>query len=326
MTHRHTITYISLLLIGSLWACSGNKNKPAESDDSKPAGFQVNTSYKIPEGFDLQGHRIARGIAPENSLFAVPIALAIPRLSTLELDVCITKDKKVVLSHDPWMSSEICNHPNDDRVMPYEDEKIRLYDMTYDEISRYMCGGRYNKQYPSQRLKSAPKPLLDTLIRDVKKYCETNNRPLPRFSIEIKSDEEWDGFYTPAPAEFARLVTDVIKRNGIEGNVLIQSFDPRSLEAVHKIAPEIPLALLSTEKADWESDRKKLSFTPAVYSPQFRAVNSKLAEAVHASGVKLIPYTVNDSTDIVRVIEAGSDGIISDYPNTVVNILQLYKK
>ncbi len=325
MKHRHTFSYILPLLIGGLFACSGKKTETPEPE--KPAQvFSVNSDYKIPAGFDLQGHRIARGLASENSLFAIPFALAIPELTTLEMDVCITKDKKVIVSHEPWMSSENCDHPNDDRVMAYEEEKIRLYDMTYEAIRTYRCGGHLQPAFMKQRLKYEPKPLLDSMIIAVKKYCESNDRPLPRFSIEIKSEEDWDNFYTPVPNEFARLVVDVITRHDILDRVLIQSFDPRSLEAVHRINPDIPLALLSNSRADWEADRKKLSFTPAVYSPEFRGVNTKLAEAVHAAGAKLIPYTVNDSLAIVKVIESGSDGIISDYPNTVADIMKLYKK
>jgi len=326
MRHRHTFSYILPILIGGLFACSGKKAETPEESGKQENVFSVNSNYKLPAGFDLQGHRIARGLASENSLFAIPFALEIPELTTLEMDVCITKDKKVIISHEPWMSSENCDHPNDDRVMAYEEEKIRLYDMTYEMIREYRCGGHYNPRFPKQRIKYEKKPLLDSMIIAVKKYCESNDRPLPRFSIEIKSNEDWDNFYTPVPDEFARLVVEVITRNGILDNVLIQSFDPRSLEAVHRINPDIPLALLSNAGADWEADRKKLSFTPAVYSPEYKGVNAKLAEAVHASGVKLVPYTVNDSLSIVKVIESGSDGIISDYPNTVVNIMKLYRK
>lgn len=321
--YKHSLRYILPLAITLLSACSGKKNTP---EPEQPAVFTVNKAYKIPEGFDVQGHRIARGLAPENSIFAVSQALQLPGLHTLETDVCISRDKKVVLSHEPWMSSRICNHPNDDRVMPYEDEKIRLYDMTYEEITRYRCGARLNKEFSKQRLKSEPKPLLDSLITYTQSYCARHNLPLPRFNIEIKSNPEWDGFYTPAPEEFARLVLDVIDKHGIAEHVMIQSFDPRSLEAVHRINPGIATALLSGEQADWDTDRKKLSFVPAVYSPDYRAVNTALAEAVHASGARLIPYTVNDSIQIVQVIESGSDGIISDYPDVVLNILKLYKK
>lgn len=319
---RKNIYIFGIITLFGAYSCGNKKQvEVASMDEFK----ELNVGYQIPKNFDIQGHRIAKGLAPENSLFAIPIALQIPSLTTLELDLAITRDKKVILSHDPWLSSELCDHPNDDRIMPYEDEKIIMYNMDYSQIMQYRCGGRLNKDYLKQRLKYEPKPLLDVAIAKIKEECLKLKRPFPQLNIEIKSAPEWDNFYTPKPAEYVKLVLEVIHRNEIESNVLIQSFDPRSLEEVRKQNPNIPVSLLGKKGSSWTQDKASLSFKPEVYSPHYSAINTNLVEEIKKDGIKVIPYTVNDSLQIGRIIESGCDGIISDYPDLVQRVIAVYK-
>lgn len=315
---KYLLGIISIALISS---CGNKKSNDANNEDSNT----LNLRYEVPKGFDIQGHRIARGLAPENNLFAIPIALAIPELTTLEMDLAITKDKKVVLSHDPWMSSRICDHPNDDRIMPFEDEKIIIYNMTYEQVREFRCGGRLNKNFMGQRLKYEKVALLDSAIIVTKNTCEKLNRPLPQFNIEIKSDPEWDNFYSPKPAEYAQLVMDIIKKHEIEKYTIIQSFDHRSLEEVKKIDPSIRISLLGRKDGNWEKDKTSLSFVPDYYSPYFLSIDKEQVEKIKSDGVKVIPYTVNDSIKIGKMIEMGVDGIISDYPDLVAKIKKQYR-
>lgn len=315
---KYLVGIISIALISS---CGNKKSNDANNNDSNI----LNLRYEVPKGFDIQGHRIARGLAPENNLYAIPIALAIPELSTLEMDLAITKDKKVVLSHDPWMSSRICDHPNDDRIMPFEDEKIIIYNMPYEQIREFRCGGRLNKDFMNQKLKYEKVTLLDSAIFVTKQNCEKLNRPLPQFNIEIKSDPDWDNFYTPKPAEYAQLVVEIIKKHGIEKLTIIQSFDPRSLEEVKKLDPSIRISLLGRKGATWEKDKSALSFKPDYYSPNYLSIDKEKVEKIKSEGVKVIPYTVNDSIQIGKVIEMGVDGIISDFPDLVAKIKRQYR-
>lgn len=319
MKRNLIFTILSGIVIIS--SCGNKKN----TEGNNAAFNELNISYEIPKGFDIQGHRIARGIAPENSLFAIPIALEIRELTTLELDLAITKDLKVILSHDPWMSSVNCDHSNDDRIMPYEDEKIIIFNMPYEQVREFRCGGRRNKHFLEQRLKFEKVALLDSAIIIAKNTAQRLRRPEPQFNIEIKSKPDWDNFYTPTPDNYAKLVVEIIEKHGIENNTIIQSFDPRSLEAVKKLNPSIRLSLLGNTNSNWETDKSSLSFLPDYYSPYYKDIDKNKVEKIKAEGVKVIPYTVNDSLEIGRIIESGCDGIISDYPDRVARITKMYR-
>lgn len=315
---------ITCIGTGVFLASCGNNNN--NTSNQNPDEISLNNEYTLPENFDLQAHRVGRGIAPENSLFAIPIALDIPEVTTLEIDLAITRDKQVILSHEPWMSSGYCDHPNDDRIMPYEDEKIIIYNMDYAQIKEFRCGGRRDRNFPDQRLKYATKALLDTFFVETKRVCAEKNRELPHFNIEIKSDPEWDGFYTPKPAEFVSLTLEIIKKHGLEKQCTIQSFDPRSLEEVKKQAPQMRISLLGKEGANWNDDQKSLTFKPDIYSPYFTQISPSLVKELQDNQIQVIPYTVNDSLSMRRVIESGVNGLITDFPDKAAQIMGIYRK
>jgi glycerophosphoryl diester phosphodiesterase len=267
--------------------------------------------------FDWQGHRGARGLAPENTLPAFLKALAFPKISTLELDLAVSADNQVLVSHEPWMSAFICSTPSGEPVTATDESKLLLYQMTYTEIARYDCGSRGNTRFPEQVAMPATKPLLRTLVQTVQEYCQQNRRPFPRYNIEIKSQPAWDGLRCPPPAQFAALVLQEIKRLGIAESTCIQSFDPRPLREIKALEPKQRLALLVENRKGLEANLKELGFTPNIYSPHYLLLNAEVVEKAHTLGMKVIPWTVNETDEMRKLITMGVDGIITDYPNRI---------
>lgn len=135
--------------------------------------------------FDLQGHRGARGLAPENTIPSMLKALEFG-VTTLELDVVITKDLKVVLSHEPWMSHEICNNEEGGEMSAEEGKVNMIFQMTYAEIKQFDCGSKQHHRFPEQQNQTAIKPLLKDVVAATETWCNKNQQPLPEFNIETK--------------------------------------------------------------------------------------------------------------------------------------------
>ncbi len=310
-----------------LFSCGGKSDlHPNElSEQMKTENFVRDSTFKLSPDFDIQGHRGARALFPENTLHGMLMAARIPGITTLELDLAVSKDNKVVLSHEPWMSSDICSFPNGDRLLPPDDEKYRLYEMTYEEIKEFDCGKRWNKNFSKQKPKAQYKPLLEDIFREVENLIINEKLPSLRYNIEIKSRPEWDNFFTPDPEKFARLVYEVISKNNLKERVTIQSFDPRALQAMRKIDESISLVYLVEGDKDFKKKLKELDFTPAVYSPRYDLITKEDVSTLHAMGIKVIPWTVNDSVQILKTIEMGVDGIISDDPELLAKTANLYR-
>jgi len=267
--------------------------------------------------FDWQGHRGARGLAPENTVPSFLKALEFPLVSTLELDVVVSKDRQLIVSHEPWLSHEICSHDGGKAVQKNEEETLNILQMTAAEIAAFDCGSRGHTRFPEQTAMPAYKPTLKEVVKAVEDYCAARNRPLPQYNIEIKSRPEWDEVKTPAPADFAGLLVEEVKRLGIAKRACIQSFDPRSLRAVQQLAPDMVMALLVENLDGLEKNVRELGFVPTVYSPYFKLVNAETVKNAHAQKMRIIPWTVNETADMEALIRLGVDGIITDYPNRI---------
>ena len=266
--------------------------------------------------FDLQGHRGCRGIMPENTIPGMLKALDIG-VTTLEMDVVISKDKQVVLSHDPYMSHFITTKPDGTYVTEEEEKSIRIYEMNYEEVSRFDVGLKPHPRFPKQQKMAVVKPLLSQLIDSVENYANMAKRKLPFYNIETKLLPTGDGINHPEPATFVDLIMQVVKSKGIEERVTIQSFDFRTLKYLHEKYPHIQVAALveASDKRNFEEQLHELGFTPTIYSPNFELVNESLIHRCHKLGMKIIPWTVNDKEKFDQLRRMGVDGIITDYPN-----------
>ena len=294
-----------VLILLTFSSCQPNASSDTQIEMETP------TSKKM----DWQGHRGARGLVAENTIPAFLKALEYP-IQTLELDVVVTKDSLVLVSHEPWMSAEICKQPNGYAIYPAEQENFKILEMDYETIKTFNCGLKHSR-FPEQEPIEVHKPLLSEMIDAVETYCKEKGRDLPNYNIEIKSQPEWDNHFTPEPIVFATLVLDVIKEKGIANRTCIQSFDVRSIEAVHKLDPNITQAYLVETPGNVEQKLSLLSFQPEIYSPYYPLLNKNILDTLHQKGMKVIPWTVNETTEMEKLVKMGVDGIITDYPNRI---------
>lgn len=270
--------------------------------------------------FDKQGHRGCRGLMPENTIPAMLHALDL-NVTTLELDVVITKDKQVVLSHEPFFNHEISTITYGSYANPAiteANEKLfNIFQMTYEETKRFDVGLKTHPRFPQQKKIAAYKPLLSELFDSVSSYMQSHNREQPYFNIETKCLPATDGIFHPKPEEFVELLMAVIKEKKMEQWVIIQSFDFRTLQYLHQHYPNIKTAMLIEDdnKRGIEKQVEALGFVPTIYSPHYSLVNAALISFCHQQNIKVIPWTVNTKEEIEQLKQLGVDGIISDYPN-----------
>lgn len=270
---------------------------------------------------DIQGHRGARGLFPENTIPAFLGAIKLG-VNTVELDVVITKDNKVLISHDPYMNENFCRLASGKLLEGDIKKDYNIYQMNYAEVTAYDCGQWGNAKFPEQQKMAVQKPLLSDMIDSVEAYVRKNKLPQVKYNIEIKRAAPGDGIMHPKPDEFAKLVYDVIKQKGILDHCNIQSFDVRSLQEIHKIDPKLSIAILVADAHSFKKNLKQLGFPPYAYSPHYILVNKKVVKQCHKAGVKLIPWTVNDEKKMVKLKKLGIDGIITDYPDKAIELLR----
>lgn len=267
--------------------------------------------------FEKQGHRGARGLAPENTIPSMYRALDLGA-TTLGMNVVISKDRQVVLSHEPYFNHEISLNPSGKAISLKEEKNYNMFEMTYEEIKKFDVGTKIHSRFPGQQKYIAHKPLLADVIDSVERYAKRHQLSKPMYAIEIKTIRNGDQVFHPEPAEFSQLVLEVINAKKIAKRTTIQSFDVRALQYVHAHYPKLKTALMIDEKEDFENNIKQLGYTPAVYSPYSVLVGKGLVDRCHAAGIKIIPWTVNSRKDMDYMIGLGVDGIITDYPNLFV--------
>ncbi len=283
--------------------------------------FSINTAAQTPATFDVQGHRGARGLLPENTIPAFLKALELG-VDTLELDVVVSKDNRIIVSHEPYFSSEISLDKNNLPIPPEKQKEYNIFKMDYAEIKRFDVGSLGNKRFPEQRRMKIYKPLLRDVFGETQKYIQKNKLKPTIYNIETKSTAQGDDIYHPKPAVFARLLYDEIVKSKMQKRVTIQSFDVRTLQEFKKFPVRLPLILLVENKDGIEKNIEKLGFQPDVYSPHFSLVDELTVKFCREKGIKIIPWTVNEISDLERMKKFNLDGIITDYPNRAIDIFR----
>ncbi|EJL75937.1 glycerophosphodiester phosphodiesterase family protein [Chryseobacterium populi] len=302
--------------------------------------FLVIAQLCFSQSFDKHAHRGGKSLYPENTIPAMKNALKM-NITTLEMDLAITKDKKVILSHDAFLSPELVTKPDGTYIPKDSGFYYKIYDMPYAKIQTFDVGLKKLDNYPDQKKMKAQKPLFSDIIDTCEAYSRELKRPLPFYNIETKTRPFSDHIFHPEPKEFVDLMMKIIVKKGIQERVIIQSFDPRTLEIIHKEYPRIMTALL-VEKVDDKKlaqqqfhfknipavkfkqypdhlngvagDLKFLSFIPPIYSPDHTLVTLQLVQECHALGMKVIPWTVNTKERLKELKDMGIDGVISDDP------------
>jgi len=293
------------------------------------------------DAFDLQGHRGTRGLRPENTLAGFAHAAAIG-VSTLEMDLAVTRDGVLVIAHDPFLNPDLVRGPGD-RWLATKGPAI--HELNLAELQRYDIGrinpdSQYAKLFPAQQPVDGQR--FPTLAK-VFELVQASGKPL-RLNIETKitpnSPEE-----TVDPATFARLAVDAVRAAAFAQRVTIQSFDWRTLLHVKKLAPEIETVCLTSETESLDTvQRKSAAPSPwhagldlaahggslprlvraagcGTWSPSWRNVTPALVAEALALRLKVVPWTVNDPADMARLIDMKVDGLITDYPDRLRSVM-----
>ena len=288
--------------------------------------------------FDLQGHRGARGLAPENTLPAFARALELG-VRTLELDTGITRDGVVVVSHNRALDPDITRGPDGAWIASHAPV---IHEVDYAELVRYDVGRLkpgtdYAAQFPAQ---AAVDGARIPRLAEVFALADRVGGRRVRFNIETKISPLAPSQTLP-PEEFTRAVVDEIRRAGMASRSSLQSFDWRTLQIAQKIAPEIETVYLTSQQkwgdnvcagappecapSPWTAGfqlkdhgsvpRMVKAAGGRVWSPYFRDIDAALVKEAHALGLRVIVWTVNDPAEMKRMLELGVDGLITDRPD-----------
>jgi len=265
---------------------------------------------------DYQAHRGGRGLMPENTIAAMLAVMDNKKVSTLEMDLAITKDKQVVVSHDPILNPLITTKPDGTYIKANELNKNIIYQMDYVALEKYDVGLKIHPGFTGQKKLAASIPTLSSLIDSVETKSKTIGRKM-NYNIEIKSVDGKDIIEHPAPDEFVELVVNILQNKNILNRTSIQSFDLRPLRVLHEKYPSIKTSYLvfGAESANAEKQIALLGFKPTIYSPEYKYVNKAMVDYCHQKNIQVIPWTVNTKEEINALIELKVDGIITDYPN-----------
>lgn len=276
-------------------------------------GKQEKTTQKI----DIQGHRGARGLVPENTLHGFLLATELG-VSTLELDLVVSKDNQLIVSHEPFFSPEICLDTLGNTIPA--DSIINIYQLDYDQIQQFDCGSIGNKRFPDQKKLAVTKPLLHDLIDSVESYVKEKGLLPISYNIELKTQKETDTIFHPTPDVFSDLVYDLISHKEILARTTIQSFDFRTLQYFNKKYSDVKLALLIENELPWKVNIDSLGFIPNIYSCYYKLLSQQDIKDMHESNMQVIPWTINEKADIKQMISWGVDGVITDYPDRALEI------
>ena len=290
---------------------------------------------------DLQGHRGARGLMPENTLPAFAKALEIG-VTTLELDTNVTRDGVVVIVHDSMLNADLARLPDGKWLETPAGKGPPIFSMNFNELQRFDVGRikpgtKYAERHPEQQSIDGTRiPRLADLFALVRK--SGNDRV--RFNIETKLSP-FEREVTPGPDAFVDALLGVITQEKMRFRVTIQSFDWRTLKIVQQRTPEIPTVYLSSQQSwldninaearegsAWTAGLNARDFGGsvakmvkaaggAVWSPYFGDIDQANVAEAQRIGLKVVVWTVNEKADIERMLDCKVDGIISDYPNRV---------
>lgn len=293
--------------------------------------------------FDLQGHRGARGLRPENTLAGFEFALELG-VSTLELDCAVTADGVVVVSHDPVLNPD---HTRDEQGRFLDSAGPPIATLTWAQLQRYDVGRlrpgtSYAARFPDQQAVDGER--IPRLV-DVFALARSRGDADVRFNVETKLSPDQPGLTVP-PEPFAQAVVDAVRSAGLESRTTIQSFDWRTLMIVRRIAPGIATVALTDQQpgedtievgrpgpSPWLGGLDIEDFAGSVprlvhasgartWSPNYRDIDARVVEEAHALGLAVVPWTVNEPAAMQRVIALGVDGMISDRPDLLRSVLE----
>ncbi|GAA4502319.1 glycerophosphodiester phosphodiesterase family protein [Hymenobacter ginsengisoli] len=256
---------------------------------------------------------------PENTLPAFLHALALG-VDVLEMDVVISADQQVVVSHEPWLSAQLGRDPSGALIDPLHEQAHNLYQLPYAAIRQSVVGEWPHPGFPTQHPSPTYRPLLREVLRAAEAACIQLRRPLVGYSIELKSTSAGDTLFHPRPAQFVELVLAEIQNAAVQARTTLLSFDVRILQAARQLAPLQRLCLLNESELSAPVLIEQLGFVPQVYGPDFHLLSSALVQSLRATypSLELVPWTVNEPHDLEEVMTWEITGITTDFPNRLL--------
>lgn len=257
-----------------------------------------------PKKILVHGHRGARAMRPENTLPAFEYAISIG-VDVLELDMAVTRDNVIVVSHDPYLEEPVCSGPRD---------KTAIRTLTFKEVREWDCGRVRNPNFPKQT------PVPGTRMPSIDEVFDLAPRGSFWFNIETKIFLDHPEL-TPSPEEFSRMVLEKVRKHRLEKRVLLQSFDFRTLHAMKKLDEKIPrVALWEAGERDFVSIAREAE--AGIVSPYYPLVTAEKVRAAHEAGLQVVPWTADTAADWEKLVAADVDAIISDDPAELIAFLK----
>lgn len=273
---------------------------------------------------DVQAHRGGAGLMPENTLYSMQNAIDMG-VNTLELDLQVSADGQVVVSHDAYFHSRYATRP-DGSIVGKNDPKEYIYTMPYSEIKKYDVGNRVSEVWPEKACIPAYKPLANELLDFTEGYAAKTGRSPMRYNIEIKCRAgKAEGKDWPEYHEFVDKCMEVMLSKGLGDRLVVQCFDVRALNYMHEKYPQVKLSYLTgTKDKVFEEYMGKLNFVPDWISPHYSNVDAEFCKKAHEIGMKIVPWTVDEPEDIQRMIDLKVEAIISNYPDRLLRATRGY--
>lgn len=302
--------------------------------------------------FDLEAHRGGRDVRPENTLYSYAYAIELGATS-IECDMQLTKDGQIVMSHNPISNSDITRDKNGNYI---ENNKYDIRLMTVDELKKFEvgvmdpnCGEYYDLHGKTQFTYDAKIPTLEELMQLIQSYGDKNIV----LNIETKSypDPASAGYKNNAdPKKFVEVFNNIVKKYDMEDRVVLQSFDWQTLIEMKKLNPNISTSALWQEQPSWGRDSESLrryekkkspwlggldikdyqgnpvkaahAIGADIISPYYTEISKQDVDEAHSLGMKVVPWTVNNEKDMNMLLDMGVDGIISDKPWLLKQVLE----
>ncbi|MBI1947903.1 MAG: glycerophosphodiester phosphodiesterase [Deltaproteobacteria bacterium] len=269
-----------------------------------------------PADLEVQGHRGARARWPENTLAAFRYALEVG-VDTLELDVAVTRDDRLVVSHDLRVPTALCQRA-DGQPLP---EGLAIRALTLAEVQALDCGSKRHPRFPEQQLVPGERmPTLEQVFALVEASPAKSARAV-RFNVETKL-VPGEPELGPSPQRFAELVLAAVDRAGMRARVTVQSFDHRTLRALAALAPDLhTVALVEECLPDLVAVARAAGATTV--SPNHLWITEDDVARLHAAGLRVVPWTANEPVQWQRLLALAVDGIITDDPERLLAWLRL---
>jgi len=271
---------------------------------------------------EVHGHRGCRGLRPENTLPAFLYALSLG-VEALELDVVISADEQVVVAHEPWLAAHLGPGPDGLPIPPEQARAHRLFELPYAVVRQCPVGDWPLPGFPEQQPALTYRPLLSEVFRATEAAARAQGRPPVSYSVEVKSTTAGDGCWHPAPARFVALVLAELSAAGVLNRTTLLSFDARILREARLVCPALRLCLLAETTVPLAHQIQALGFVPDVLGPAFGLLSApRVAELASVfPALRLVPWTVNELSDLRRVLSWGVAGITTDYPDRLLPLL-----